>query len=186
MDDIRKLIWGLGIALVVLGAAVAAWTWQQDDTKYSWYQNPKEGFAMQYPGGWVVNEWPQAGVLVAIIAPRESSLDKISRNWNVSATRLVEPLTLEQYRDAADKFMKFTFPKIETKGTTKIWIAGRIGWKLVYRDNSGGGIVFVTAVFIDKNDIAHNITYLTTNDQYNRPQEQNMINKVLLSVKVSY
>jgi len=182
--DIKKAVLFGALAVFVLGAGYLSWLIIRDKMLYSQYTNDKEGISMKYPKGWKVVPYPETGAIVGFVMPKANALVLFQANWNISATPLAEPLTLEQYAGAANAQMTFMFKDV-VPSARPVKISGHEGRELVYLSRKDDGLVFITYVFIYKN-VAYNITYADEKAAWLDPEKKRRVADVIGSLKVNF
>ena len=170
--------------LVLLGAAYFVWSQIEDKAAFDLYTNPKEGFSMKYPKGWKVIPHPEGGAIVAMAKPKDNPLVMFQDNWSFSLTPLAEPLTLDQYVEAANAQVLFLFREAKASVYPMI-LAGHQGRKLVYISPDANGLVLVVCVFIYKN-VAYNISFMGAKGAYTDFNKRRAIDHVINSLKVNF
>ncbi len=172
------------MAVAVLGVAYLSWLMILDKMSYDLYTNEKEGISMKYPKGWKVTPYPNTGAIVVMVKPKENPLVLFQANWNISATRLPEPLTLDQYVKASNAQVQFMFKDAQATAYP-VRLSGHDGRKIVYISADPEGMVILNYVFIYKG-VAYNIMYIDSKDAYLDPKKSKAVTDVIHSLKVKF
>ena len=70
---------------------------QQQQQQYSLYENPKEGFSIQYPSDWSLRQGGEAGVIATFSSPSESNFDPFTANLVIGVENLTSGASLDNY-----------------------------------------------------------------------------------------
>ncbi len=154
-------------------------------TVYLDYQNTAYGFKMKYPGHWTRIDKPEGGAVVAFVSPKESDLDTLLENLNISFHDLsVKPLTLEQFSQMATFQLTVTFGELVTVVTSESAPVSRYsGYKFVYDvgEEEGKKARFLHYWIVERNK-AFIFTYFGKPDDFNK--NKGILNKMLGSFEL--
>lgn len=181
----KKIIIGVLLALIVLVAGFAGWLVYDDMTNYDLYKNKVEGISMKYPKGWKLTQYPDGGAIAVMVKPKANAFVQFNSNWNISATTLNQPLTLDEYTKAANAQVQFMFQQVSATAR-KVNLSGHEGREIVYLPPvKQDGLVILTYVFIYKG-VAYNVMYMGAKEDYTDPVKKRVLDHVIGSLKVTF
>jgi hypothetical protein len=172
------------ISVISTGILLIAGLWLKDSITYDHYVNAREGISIKYPKGWKVVPYPDTGAIAGFVEPRANPLVMFQANWNISATPLKVPMTLDDYVKAANAQVTFMFRDVKPS-LRFLDISGHKGVELVYISSKDDGLVLVTHAFIYKGT-AYNVTYADDKSAWLNPERKQMIADVIHSLKVNF
>ena len=137
-----------------------------------------------YPRGWRVDRPAQADVVAGFVSPKENALDQFAENVVLSTYDMSrDPLTTEKYVEVMIKQMNAVFSNIRLVDKGYFLVAGRSGYRLVFRvDEAVPKIIVVYAFTIE--DTGYNMLYMGAEDRY--PKDRPLTDMMALMLRAKY
>jgi serine/threonine-protein kinase len=137
--------------------------------QFSEYQDAQYKFAIKYPSSWRIIVHPQANVAVVFIRPKDTALDTIQENFNVTVQPAPKDiLTISEFSAAIKRQMTGTFGKsikiVEDKPLQWGW---RQGHEMVFEAPQPDHIKMVNA-WVLRGDQAYILTFLGDMNKYGK------------------
>ena len=131
--------------------------------QFKTYYNPQYKFAIKYPGSWFQVKPPKGGEAVAVIfvKPKDTALDKINENFNITVQAVPPHLaSLQNYSDKIRQQMLAVFKKnIKIVEDKDIKLGGRLGHMINFEAATPDSIQLMTA-WVMRKDQAYLLTFL--------------------------
>ena len=131
------------------------------------YRDAQYKFSIDCPGNWRVIIHPQAGVAVVFLRPKDTAMDSIQENFNITiqpAPR--EYLSISAFSAAVKRQMTGTFGKtikvVEDKPVQWGW---RVGHEMVFDSPTPDHIKLVSA-WVMSGDMVYILTYVGDMNKY--------------------
>lgn len=169
----------VGLILVALGIMATIKV-----TPYATYTNKKEGFSIQFPAYWKYLPQPATGSVIAFMAPKDSELDYIQENVNVTIKVLNTEMTMERLSKVIASQITGTFgEQVDVTEMMPITLGGRKGYRMAfagYGENIANPLLYVTAWTAIKEKVFI-ITFVGLQKDY--PLYQKKVDQIIRSFK---
>ena len=177
----KILIWIAAIAGFLLITAVGVFLYYL--AQFARYQDDQYHFSIKYPKGWQLIVHPQDTVAVAFLRPKDTSLDTVQENFNVTVQPIPTDIdSLSAFSGRIKAQMTGVFGKainmVEDKTIHWGW---REGHKMVIEAPKPDNLIMVNAWVIAKGQ-AYILTYLGDIDKY--PHDSIYINEMIRSLQL--
>lgn len=127
------------------------------------YQNAQAGITFEYSADWTLKDNPGDGVLVALMAPKESSEDQFIENLNLSLTNVssIPDLTTASAVDILIQQNKSDYPEgvIQVLSREGVTLAEMPAEKIIYSLEEQGFSVQIMSVVMVYNQTNYVINY---------------------------
>lgn len=133
--------------------------------KFVVYENRRYGIKIEYPESWMVSE-PGTEIVVAFLSPLESPWDTFQENVNIIIGDLTEPMTLEEYSEAAIAQLRQEITDFTLLESGDFTLSTNPAYKVVYTTKFEQTPLQVMQVWTIKNDTVYTITYTAAASQY--------------------
>ncbi len=152
-------------------------------TPYSLYRNPGLGFQINFPAYWKAYE-PKSGAVVIFLSPKQSEIDQMQENVNISIKDLPETMTNEHISELIINQVSKVFGEhIITSETYQITMGGQPGFRFTFYgtgDNVPVSVQYVTAwTMVGKRLYVFTFTGLKTD----YPEYEKKVNKMIDSFR---
>jgi len=153
------------------------------NAQFSVYQDDQYKFSIKYPNAWKVMVHPQAGVAVIFVRPKDTALDTVQENFNVTIQPLPNDIsTLAEFSARIIKQMTGVFGKsiniVEDKQLHWGW---REGHKIAFNAPRPDHLKMVNA-WVLKDNQAYILTFLGDMNKYG--QDSLYINEMIRSLQL--
>jgi hypothetical protein len=157
----RKILITLTALAGALLCAAAGW-FMYYSAQFSDYFDPEYHFSIKYPKNWIVNKHPQENVAVVFLCPKETALDTIQQNFNVTVQPVPGHLaSLNDFSDKIKQQMTAVFQKnIKIVEDKSIQFGMRQGHKMVIDAPNPDSMKLVCAWTIKGGSTAYILTFL--------------------------
>ncbi|MBF0331729.1 MAG: hypothetical protein HQL17_07305 [Candidatus Omnitrophica bacterium] len=177
----------IGLAIIggLIGLIILSWVIWFFAT-FTTFSSPKDGLQILHPRNWVVRAHPNKDVVVAFVSPKETALDPFLENYNFSKYDMAKEPELQSTDAYADKIvqqMAATFNDLKLVQKSVFPVAGKKGYKMVFRATSKVQLLIVLYVFTIE-DMGYNMLYLGAFDRFSK--DSPMLDLVALTMKVKY
>ena len=178
----KNILIAVGIITVFTMLAAIAWI-IYTASQFAEYQDPSYKFSVRYPVGWQVIKKPQPEVAVVFLSPKETALDIVQENINITVQSVPDEIaSLKNFSKTIVQQMEGIFrTNIKIIENKSFNFGGRQGWCLVFEAPQPDHLKIVTAWTIRKGQ-AYILTFLTTIRQY--PEYSFKIEEVLKSFQL--
>jgi serine/threonine-protein kinase len=148
-------------------------------SQFSVYQDDQYKFSIKYPKTWRVVVHPRANVAVVFVRPKDTALDVLQENFNVTVQPLPPYLfTLDEFSDRIKAQMIAVFGKgvVEYKSIHWDW---RQGYMMSLEAPKLNNLKMVNA-WVLRGDQAYILTFLGNIDKY--PQDSLVVEEMIRSL----
>jgi hypothetical protein len=153
-------------------------------TPYATYTNKKEGFSIKFPAYWKPFPRPAEGSVIAFLAPKDSELDYVQENVNVSIKVLTAEMTMERLSKVIASQITGTFgEQVDVTEMIPITLGGRKGYRMAfagYGKNITNPLLYVTAWIAIKEKVFI-ITFVGLQKDY--PLYEKKVDQIIRSFK---
>jgi hypothetical protein len=153
------------------------------NTQFRVYQDSQYKFSIKYPRTWRVIVHPQANVAVVFLRPKDTALDTLLENFNVTVQPVPDNIfTLAQFSATIKKQMTGVFEKsiniVEDKPLQWGW---REGHEMVFEAPEPDHIKMVNAWVLSHNQ-AYILTFLGDMNKY--AKDASLVNEMIQSLQL--
>lgn len=153
-------------------------------TPYATYTNKKEGFSIKFPAYWKPIPRPAQGSVIAFVAPKDSELDYVQENVNVSIKVLAEEMTMERLSKTIGAQITGTFgEQVDVTQAIPIRMGGRAGYRMTfagYGKDIPNPLLYVTA-WTAVHEKVYVVTFVGLQKDY--PLYEKKVNEIIKSFK---
>jgi hypothetical protein len=172
------IAWGAGLLLL---AALGCFLYFK--AQFSVYQDPEYKFSIKYPKDWKVVVHPKKGVAVVFLRPKDTALDVLTENFNVTVQPLPEGIfTLPEFSDRVKAQMIAVFGStvhfVEYKQLHWAW---REGYKMSIEAPKPDNLKMVNA-WVLAHGQSYILTFLGNINKY--PQDSLFVNEMIDSLEL--
>jgi hypothetical protein len=153
--------------------------------QFSVYQDDEYKFSIKYPKTWKVVIHPEPNVAVLFLRPKDTAMDKMQEDFNVTVQPLPEDiLTLAAFSAAVKRQTTGVFKKSKLVEDKPLQWGWRQGHQMVLEDDPKSGIDHFALVnaWVLRSNQAYILTFLGDTDKY--PQDKPLINEMISSLKL--
>jgi hypothetical protein len=130
------------------------------------YQDNAYKFSIKCPRTWAVHINPQPNVAVIFLRPKDTAMDAIQEDFNVTIQPLPESgMSLEAFSAAVKRQMTGVFKQSKLVEYKPLQWGWRQGYKMVMEDEKPGNLMLVNA-WVLRGDQAYILTFLGSIDRY--------------------
>jgi len=162
----KKILIGIASAAGLVLLAALGWL-LYFNAQFGLYQDNRYKFSIKYPKAWKLIRHPKAHVAVIFLRPKDTAMDTVQENFNVTIQRVpVNLLSLPAFSAKIKEQMTAVFGKsIQIAEDKPIQWGWREGHKMIFKAPVPDHLIMVNA-WVLRVDQAYILTFLGDMDKY--------------------